>query len=204
MSNFETNEQKAGYGVGLQIGTQLMQQGLTDLEPSALEQGVRDVLAGNEPQLSHQEIEVALAALNEVAQQKREELQQQLIATESAFLEENAKREEVTVTDSGLQYEVMTQGEGAKPAATDKVRVHYHGSLLDGTVFDSSVTRGQPAEFPVNGVIAGWIEALQLMNTGSKWKLYIPHELAYGPQGAGSAIPPFSALMFEVELLDIL
>ena len=110
----------------------------------------------------------------------------------------------VNVTDSGLQYEILTEGNGNKPAATDKVRVHYTGTLPDGTVFDSSVARGTPAEFPVNGVIRGWVEALQMMPVGSKWKLTIPHELAYGERGAGASIPPFSPLVFEVELLDIL
>lgn len=114
------------------------------------------------------------------------------------------KNEGVQVTESGLQYKVLTAGEGAIPARTDHVRVHYTGRLIDGTVFDSSVQRGQPAEFPVNGVIAGWIEALTLMPVGSKWELYIPYQLAYGERGAGAAIPPFATLVFEVELLEIL
>jgi FKBP-type peptidyl-prolyl cis-trans isomerase FklB len=120
-----------------------------------------------------------------------------------AFLTENAKRPEVKVTESGLQYEVLVAGSGKQPAASDKVRVHYHGTFTDGNVFDSSVQRGQPAEFPVGGVIAGWVEALQLMSEGAKWKLFIPHNLAYGERGAGS-IPPFSTLVFEVELLNVL
>ena len=124
--------------------------------------------------------------------------------TGKKFLEENAKKAGVNVTDSGLQYEILTEGNGNKPSATDKVRVHYTGTLPDGTVFDSSVARGAPAEFPVNGVIRGWVEALQMMPVGSKWKLTIPHELAYGERGAGASIPPFSTLVFEVELLDIL
>ncbi|WP_088125977.1 FKBP-type peptidyl-prolyl cis-trans isomerase, partial [Vibrio cholerae] len=121
-----------------------------------------------------------------------------------AFLKDNALRPEVTVLESGLQYEVLVEGNGAIPTSDKSVRVHYHGQLVDGTVFDSSVSRGQPAEFPVTGVIRGWVEALQLMPVGSKWKLYIPHNLAYGERGAGAAIPPFAALVFEVELLDIL
>jgi len=120
-----------------------------------------------------------------------------------AFLVENAKREGVVVLESGLQYEVLTAGEGAKPSREDSVRTHYHGTLIDGSVFDSSYQRGQPAEFPVGGVIAGWTEALQLMNAGSKWRLYVPSELAYGAQGVGS-IPPHSTLVFDVELLDVL
>jgi FKBP-type peptidyl-prolyl cis-trans isomerase FklB len=120
-----------------------------------------------------------------------------------AFLAENAKKDGVTLLASGLQYEVLIAGEGAKPSADDNVRTHYHGTLIDGSVFDSSYERGEPAEFPVGGVIAGWVEALQLMNTGSKWRLTVPSELAYGGQAAGS-IPPHSVLVFDVELLAIL
>jgi FKBP-type peptidyl-prolyl cis-trans isomerase FklB len=120
-----------------------------------------------------------------------------------AFLAENAKRDGVVVLESGLQYEVLSAGDGAKPTREDSVRTHYHGTLIDGSVFDSSYQRGQPAEFPVGGVIAGWTEALQLMNAGSKWRLYVPSELAYGAQGVGS-IPPHSTLVFDVELLDVL
>uniref|UniRef100_UPI003561F855 FKBP-type peptidyl-prolyl cis-trans isomerase n=2 Tax=Pseudomonas TaxID=286 RepID=UPI003561F855 len=120
-----------------------------------------------------------------------------------AFLAENAKRDGITVLASGLQYEVLNTGTGAMPTHEDTIRAHYHGTLIDGTVFDSSYDRGQPAEFPVGGVIAGWTEALQLMNAGSKWRLYVPSELAYGEQGVGS-IPPHSVLVFDVELLDVL
>ncbi|KLU17744.1 peptidylprolyl isomerase, partial [Proteus mirabilis] len=134
----------------------------------------------------------------------RQERQAELADAGKIFLEENVKNEGVQVTESGLQYKVLTAGEGAIPARTDHVRVHYTGRLIDGTVFDSSVQRGQPAEFPVNGVIAGWIEALTLMPVGSKWELYIPYQLAYGERGAGAAIPPFATLVFEVELLEIL
>ena len=121
-----------------------------------------------------------------------------------AFLAENAKRDGVTVTDSGLQFEVLVQGDGATPTYEDTVRTHYHGSFINGDVFDSSVVRGQPAEFPVSGVIAGWTEALQLMPVGTKLKLFVPHHLAYGERGAGASIPPYSTLVFEVELLDII
>jgi len=119
------------------------------------------------------------------------------------FLEENSKRTEVTTLVSGLQYEIIQKGEGATPASTDKVKCHYHGTLVDGTVFDSSVQRGEPAEFPVNGVIQGWVEALQLMQVGSKWRLYVPSNLAYGERGAGGVIGPHATLIFEVELLAI-
>ena len=127
-----------------------------------------------------------------------------LAGKQPAVPDENREKEGVNSTESGLQFRVITQGEGAIPARTDRVRVHYTGKLIDGTVFDSSVARGEPAEFPVNGVIGGWIEALTLMPVGSKWELTIPHELAYGERGAGASIPPFSTLVFEVELLEIL
>ena len=121
-----------------------------------------------------------------------------------AYLAENAKRDEVTVTESGLQYEVLATGEGEKPTAASTVRTHYHGSFISGDVFDSSVDRGQPAEFPVNAVIPGWTEALQLMTEGSKWRLYVPYDLAYGEQGSQGAIPPYSTLIFDVELISII
>ncbi|HET8706360.1 MAG TPA: FKBP-type peptidyl-prolyl cis-trans isomerase, partial [Pseudomonadales bacterium] len=127
-----------------------------------------------------------------------------IIAAGKKFLEDNAKRPEVTVTASGLQYEILTAGSGAKPKANSTVRTHYHGTLINGQVFDSSVERGQPAEFPVNGVIRGWTEALQLMEKGAKWRLYLPYELAYGERGAGGVIGPYSTLIFDVELIDIL
>jgi FKBP-type peptidyl-prolyl cis-trans isomerase FklB len=130
-------------------------------------------------------------------------LMQQKAASSESFMQENAARAEVTTTESGLQYEVLVEGTGPKPSATDTVVTHYHGTLTDGTVFDSSVERGSPATFPVNRVIAGWTEALQMMGTGSKWRLVIPSELAYGERGAGGAIPPDATLVFEVELLEI-
>ena len=126
-----------------------------------------------------------------------------VIEESEAFLEENSKREGVKVTESGLQYEVITEGSGPKPTAEDKVKVHYTGTLVNGTKFDSSVDRGEPIEFNLNGVIAGWTEGLQLMPVGSKYRLYIPYDLGYGTRGAGQDIPPFAALVFEVELLDI-
>lgn len=147
------------------------------------------------------------AALQQLQQEAQEAAQAQFKAIEEegrAFLVENAKKDGVNVTESGLQYEVLVEGNGAKPTRSDSVRVHYTGTLTNGTTFDSSVARGVPAEFPVSGVIAGWTEALQLMPVGSKWRLTIPHNLAYGERGAGASIPPFSVLVFEVELLDIL
>ena len=136
-------------------------------------------------------------------QAKQAEKSKEMSAAGEAFLADNAKRDEVTGTASGMQYEVLVAGEGDKPVATSTVRTHYHGTLIDGTVFDSSVDRGEPAEFPVNGVIAGWTEALQMMAVGSKWRLYLPYQLAYGEQGAGGAIGPYATLIFDVELIDI-
>ena len=176
--SFDSIEAQASYGIGLQVGQQLNESGLEGLQPEALLAGLRDAMEGNAP------------AVPVEAGQK--------------FLEENAKNDDVTVTESGLQFKVLAKGEGTIPARQDQVRVHYTGRLVDGTVFDSSVERGQPAEFPVNGVIPGWIEALTMMPVGSKWQLYIPHNLAYGERGAGASIPPYSALVFDVELLEIL
>lgn len=201
---FETVEQKASYGIGLQMGQQLAGSGLEGLSVDAIAAGIATALVGDMPAIEIDEINQALQAIHMRAEEARQEAAKAAAAEGDAFLKDNALRSEVTVLDSGLQYEVINQGEGAIPTADSQVRVHYHGQLVDGTVFDSSVTRGQPAEFPVTGVIKGWVEALQLMPVGSKWKLYVPQDLAYGERGAGAAIPPFAALVFEVELLDIL
>jgi FKBP-type peptidyl-prolyl cis-trans isomerase FklB len=167
-------------------------------------EGMKDAYAGEALRVEIPEIQAAFEAINAEIQKRREEEAKVLAAEGTAFLEDNAKRAEVTVTESGLQYEVLATGEGDKPAADSTVRVHYHGTLINGTVFDSSVERGQPAEFPVNGVIKGWTEALQLMAPGAKFRLYIPHDLAYGERGAGASIAPFSTLVFDVELLEVL
>ncbi|MCK3655360.1 peptidylprolyl isomerase [Pasteurellaceae bacterium Macca] len=198
----ESVEAQGGYGIGLQIGQQLISSGL-DVEPEAVVKGIFDVLNQNEPALDLNVVTKALQELSQRAEAAQAEAFKALEVEGKAFLEENKKHASVQETESGLQYEILTQGEGKIPTATDKVRVHYTGSLIDGTVFDSSVKRGTPAEFPLNGVIKGWTEALSLMPVGSKWRLTIPHELAYGERGAGQSIPPFSTLIFEVELLDI-
>lgn len=203
MSKFTTVEQQASYGIGRQIGQQLVEQSFEGFDLEAVHQGIDDAIQNLPFAVSHEQIGEAFSVLNEklaAEEAKRSEKMQQ---EGSEFLTKNAMRPEIKVTESGLQYEVISEGTGKKPASTDKVRVHYHGTFTDGKVFDSSVQRGQPAEFPVNGVIAGWVEALQLMPEGSKWKLYIPYELAYGTRGAGS-IPPYSTLVFEVELLNII
>ncbi|MCV6637954.1 FKBP-type peptidyl-prolyl cis-trans isomerase [Candidatus Albibeggiatoa sp. nov. NOAA] len=200
----DTLEAKASYGIGIQFGQQLASSNIEGLDVAAIAKGIDTVLSGSHPEIAIDEINQALQALHERTQEKNAEQAKVAAAEGEAFLEQNANRPEVTVTESGLQYEILTEGTGEKPTAEQKVRVHYHGQLVDGTVFDSSVERGQPAEFPVNGVIQGWVEALQLMPVGSKWKLAIPQELAYGEQGAGQAIPPYAALVFEVELIAIL
>lgn len=202
--SFDTMETQASYGIGLQIGQQLQESGLQGLVPDALLAGLCDALDSKTPQVAVETIHQALRTIHERADEVRREQQQHLAEDGVTFLAENAKRAEVQSTESGLQFEVMTAGSGSIPSRQDRVRVHYTGRLIDGTVFDSSVERGQPAEFPVNGVIPGWIEALTLMPVGSKWTLYVPQNLAYGERGAGAAIPPFSALIFEVELLEIL
>ena len=202
-SEFITIDEQASYGIGRQVGEQLSQQPFEGMSPGAVVAGIRDVLEGNPSQVSEADIKVAIDDIN----QRMRKQQNAAAATHAAegerFLEANAGRDEVTVTESGLQYEVLESGDGETPSASSKVRVHYHGTLVDGTVFDSSVSRGEPIEFDVGGVIAGWTEALQLMKTGDKWKLYIPHQLAYGANGAGGVIGPYQALVFEVELLAV-
>ncbi|KAA1183225.1 peptidylprolyl isomerase [Photorhabdus heterorhabditis] len=202
--SFDSIEAQASYGVGLQVGQQLLESGLQGLEPEALLAGLCDALESQSPAVPVETLHRALREMHERADGVRRERQQAMAEEGQKFLAENAQRDGISTTESGLQFSVLKQGDGAIPARTDHVRVHYTGRLIDGTVFDSSIQRGEPAEFPVNGVIAGWIEALTLMPVGSKWELYIPHNLAYGENGAGASIPPYSALIFEVELLDIL
>lgn len=202
--SFDSIEAQASYGIGLQVGQQLNESGLEGLQPEALLVGLRDAMEGNAPAVPVEAVHRALREIHERADAVRREQQKGLAEAGQKFLEENAKNDDVTVTESGLQFKVLEKGEGTIPARQDQVRVHYTGRLVDGTVFDSSVERGQPAEFPVNGVIPGWIEALTMMPVGSKWQLYIPHNLAYGERGAGASIPPYSALVFDVELLEIL
>ncbi|WP_159567348.1 FKBP-type peptidyl-prolyl cis-trans isomerase [Budvicia diplopodorum] len=202
--SFDCVESQASYGIGLQVGQQLQESGLEGLQPEALLAGLTDALNGNHPSVPVDAVHRALREIHERADKARIEKQKQMAEDGVRFLEDNAKRCEVNVTESGLQFEVLAKGEGAVPSRQDRVRVHYAGMLTDGTVFDSSIQRGEPAEFAVSGVIAGWIEALTLMPVGSKWKLTIPHNLAYGERGAGAAIPPFSTLIFDVELIEIL
>ncbi|MBR5573929.1 MAG: FKBP-type peptidyl-prolyl cis-trans isomerase [Paludibacteraceae bacterium] len=191
---------KISYAIGLSMGQNLMGSGVTSLEYADLAAGIKDVLEKNQPQISYQEAQQVLGKFFSELEQK---IAGQAKAAGEAFLAENAKREGVKVTESGLQYEVLEATIGQKPKATDKVRVHYEGTLIDGTVFDSSYKRGESITFGLNQVIKGWTEGLQLMSIGSKYKLYLPYQLAYGERGAGANIPPYAALIFTVELLGI-
>lgn len=185
----------------MNIGANLLRSGAKNINCEALARGLRAVLEGTPTEMKPDE---AGKILNKYFSELEEAKSKDAIEDGAAFLAANGERKEVTTLKSGLQYEVLKAGDGPKPKATDTVRCHYHGTLIDGTVFDSSVRRGQPADFPVGGVIAGWVEALQLMPVGSKWKLYIPYNLGYGARGAGQSIPPYATLIFEVELLQIL
>jgi len=202
----ETLEQKASYGIGRQMGDQLAQQPFEGMDIDAISAGIADAVNGEGMRVEVSEIQEAFNVLNERMRAQQEEQAKAASAVGEAFLTDNAKRDGVVVLESGLQYEILEAGEegSEKPTRESKVRTHYHGTFIDGKVFDSSYDRGQPAEFPVGGVIAGWTEALQLMNKGAKWKLYIPYNLAYGEQGSPGGIPPYSALVFDVELLEIL
>ena len=191
---------KISYAIGLSMGQNLMGSGVTSLEYADLAAGIKDVLEKNQPQISYQEAQQVLGKFFSELEAK---IAGEAKAAGETFLAENAKREGVKVTESGLQYEVLEATIGQKPKATDKVRVHYEGTLIDGTVFDSSYKRGESITFGLNQVIKGWTEGLQLMSIGSKYKLYLPYQLAYGERGAGANIPPYAALIFTVELLGI-
>ncbi len=188
------------YALGMNIAQNLTNSGLKELDFGAFTKGIRAVMENTKPEF---DVEKANTILQQFFSELEKKKFQANIAEGKIFLEENSKRAEVITLASGLQYEVIQKGEGATPASTDKVKCHYHGTLVDGTVFDSSVQRAEPAEFPVNGVIRGWVEALQLMQVGSKWRLYVPSNLAYGERGAGGVIGPHATLVFEVELLAI-
>jgi len=192
--------EKVSYALGLSLGNNLSQSGVTELDYNKFAQGIKDVLEKNKPEISYQETQ---AVISDFFQELQSKMFQKNIDEGKAFLAENAKRAEVVTLPSGLQYEILTEGTGETPKSSDTVEVHYHGTLIDGSVFDSSYNRGEPAVFGVTQVISGWVEALQLMPVGSKWKLFIPSELAYGERGAGQAIAPHSTLVFDVELLSI-
>ncbi|MCY1280558.1 FKBP-type 22 kDa peptidyl-prolyl cis-trans isomerase [compost metagenome] len=201
--NLSTDEARVSYGIGRQLGDQLRANPVPGMSLDAVLAGLADAFAGAESRVAADALSASFQVLRQRMQAEAQAKAEAAAGAGKAYLADNAKREGVTTLPSGLQYEVLVAGEGAKPSREDTVRTHYHGTLIDGTVFDSSYQRGEPAEFPVGGVIAGWIEALQLMNTGSKWRLHVPSELAYGGQSVGS-IPPHSVLVFDVELLEIL
>lgn len=196
-------EQRVSYGIGRQMGEQLAANPFEGVDAAAVAAGVIDALGGKPSAVTRADLEIAFNEINQRMQARQAEQAKSKAAAGEAFLADNANKPGVTVTASGLQYEVITEGSGEKPKASSRVKTHYHGTLIDGTVFDSSYNRGQPIDFAVNGVIAGWTEALQLMPVGSKWRLYIPYQLAYGERGAGASIGPYSALIFDVELLEI-
>ncbi len=198
---------KLSYALGLGIGRQLSQMGANDLNVADFAQAVKDMIDGKEPQ-------VPTAEAQQIVEDffRRQEEKQRAEAAEKykgaksegeKYLSENAKKEGVTTLPSGLQYQVLKEGNGKSPKATDKVVCHYEGMLIDGTMFDSSIQRGEPATFPLNGVIAGWTEGLQLMKEGAKYRFFIPYQLGYGERGAGASIPPFATLVFDVELIEV-
>lgn len=193
--------EKISYALGVSLGNNLKNSGFSQIDTQRLTDGIRHAIKGEPLDMSLNE---AQKIVNEYLQQLQKQTFENNIREGKEFLTNNAKRPGVKTTASGLQYEVLTRGKGAIPKASDTVKVHYHGTLISGKVFDSSVQRGEPATFGVTQVIQGWVEALQLMPAGSKWKLYIPSELAYGERGAGQLIGPHTCLIFEVELLDIL
>jgi len=198
-SREDTFSKEASYALGMNVGTSLKAD---NIYPNMDEftQGIKDVLYDSKPRYT---LEEAYQIFSEAFRSIEEKQETENRQAENDFLAENSKKPGVTVTGSGLQYEVINEGYGPKPKATDTVKVHYQGTLTDGTVFDSSYERGEPIEFPLNGVIPGWTEGLQLMSVGSKYRLIIPSNLGYGSQGAGQQIPPYATLIFEVELLDI-
>ncbi|PTX20376.1 FKBP-type peptidyl-prolyl cis-trans isomerase FklB [Pontibacter mucosus] len=195
-------KEKISYIIGRDMAANLIKQGI-EVEADAFLKGLKDVQAGNPSSLSQQEVQEAMMALQQEMAQKQNAAGTANKKAGEDFLAENKGKEGVQTLPSGLQYMVIKEGTGKSPSASDTVTTHYHGTLIDGTTFDSSYDRGQPATFPVNGVIAGWTEALQKMKEGAKWRLFIPSELAYGAQGAGDAIAPHSTLIFDVELLQV-
>ncbi|MGD8784226.1 MAG: FKBP-type peptidyl-prolyl cis-trans isomerase [Thioalkalispiraceae bacterium] len=202
-SEYKTEKERFSYAVGVQMGNSLKQQGITNLDAKAVGQAIADVLAGSQLKVSQQDMQAAILAYNQKMAAERQAASAKKKAEGDKFRANNKKRKSVKELNSGVQYEVIKEGKGEKPKETDTVKVHYHGTLVDGTVFDSSVQRGVPAEFPVNRVIAGWTEILQLMPVGSKWKVVIPPQHAYGDKGAGPKIGPGETLVFDIELLEI-
>ncbi|MBR2458201.1 MAG: FKBP-type peptidyl-prolyl cis-trans isomerase [Bacteroidaceae bacterium] len=193
--------EKISYALGLGIGQQLKSMNIENFDIKEFSRSIEDVMAGRDTDMTAREAQVMLG---EYFQKKEKEQAEENIAKGKAYLEENGKREGVITTKSGLQYEVLTEGTGKSPKATDKVRCHYEGRLTDGSVFDSSYQRGEPADFGLNQVIAGWTEGVQLMKEGAKYRFHIPYLLGYGERGAGASIPPYATLVFDVELIKVL
>jgi FKBP-type peptidyl-prolyl cis-trans isomerase FklB len=198
----KNQKDKVSYIIGMEIGMNLKKQAI-DIDSTILARGMKDALSGTKPLLTEQEIKETMGLLQKEMMAKQSEVSKKNKAEGEAFLAENKKKEGVKTLPSGLQYKVIKAGTGKKPKSTDTVTAHYRGTLINGTEFDSSYKRGQPASFPVSRVIPGWTEALQLMEVGSKWQLFIPSNLAYGEQGAGRDIGPNATLIFEVELVSI-
>ncbi len=197
---FNGELEEFSYALGLSISSNLIQSGVKTIEPVNFMLALEDIFTGQEPKLTPDE---ANKILQEFMEKQQSGQGKENLETGLQFLAENRDKKGVIETASGLQYQVLVEGDGEKPSPADEVKCHYHGTLIDGTVFDSSVQRGEPATFPVNGVIPGWVEALQMMSIGSKWRLFVPSDLAYGDRGAGGAIGPHSTLIFDVELLEI-
>ena len=199
---------KLSYGLGLGIGQQLAQMNIEGLNIDDFADAIRDVINGNDLKVEHREaqqiVQNYFAEQEKKLQAERAEKGKAAKEAGEKYLAENAKKEGIITTASGLQYKVLKEGTGKQPKATDKVRCHCEGFLIDGTVFDSSVQRGEPAVFPLDGVIVGWTEGLQLMREGGKYRFFIPYKLGYGEGGAGASIPPFATLVFDVELLEVL
>ena len=193
--------EKVSYALGLSIGNNLLGSGIKDLNTEEFVKAIKAVMAGEKPEMSYEE---AKQVLDTFFHDLANKINEKNIQAGKDFLAKNKEQEGVVELASGLQYQILTSGAGKSPSITNRVKCHYTGMLLDGTVFDSSVQRGEPAEFGVNQVIAGWTEALQLMKEGDKWRLFIPSDMAYGARGAGNSIPPHATLIFDVELIEVL
>ena len=204
--SFSSNKEKISYIIGRDMAANFKKQGI-EVDPEIFLQGFKEALSGAESKLNPEEVQAAMMALQQEMQSRQAAGKGAMAEANKqegeAFLAQNKNREGVTTLPSGLQYMVLQEGNGASPGPTDKVTTHYHGTQIDGTVFDSSYERGQPATFPVNGVISGWTEALQRMQEGAKWRLFLPANLAYGAQGAGEDIGPNATLIFDVELISV-
>lgn len=193
--------ERFSYALGMNIASNLIRSGIKTINPEAFVQAINDTFVGNMPEIMPDE---ANNIIEKFMQDRNAAEAEQNLNIGREFLADNKKEEGVTELPNGLQYKVLKEGSGEKPTLNDQVKCHYKGTLIDGTVFDSSIDRGEPAVFPVNGVIKGWVDALQMMPVGSKWRLFVPHNLAYGNQGAGDVIGPNATLVFDVELIEIL